>query len=188
MAKKKEPTPLQQRFAEHYIQCWNATEAAERAGYKCANRRVLSRVARKTLHSPYVRGYLAERLAGVAMAADEVLARLTDQAAFDLAEAEDALRGMEDPADVLKRAKELGCSWMIKSIKRTHSGLNVEFHDSQKALELLGRHQKLFVDRVEHSGGLDVTVSVDDARSQLMERVATLHAAGDDHGGDGGAG
>jgi len=89
------------------------------------------------------------RLAEEAMSADEALHRLADQARFDPANVAEALE-QGSPAAILRKAAELGCSHLIKAVKYTKFGINVEFHDPQKALELIGRHLKLFTDRVEH--------------------------------------
>ena len=38
----------------------------------------------------------------------------------------------------------------------------LNYRDKIKALELLGKHQALFVDRVEHSGEVNIVVDIDD--------------------------
>ncbi len=38
----------------------------------------------------------------------------------------------------------------------------LSYRDKIKALELLGKHQALFVDRVEHSGEVNIVVDIDD--------------------------
>lgn len=52
-------TPKQQAFADYYIECGNATEAAKRAGYSENN---VGENAAKTLKNPNVSAYIAERL------------------------------------------------------------------------------------------------------------------------------
>ena len=51
-----------------------------------------------------------------------------------------------------KRAQEQKKLHLIKSITPTAHGIKVEIHDRMKALELMGKHHKLFVDRSEISG------------------------------------
>ena len=53
-------TPKQQAFADYYIECGNATEAAKRAGYSEKN---VGENAAKTLKNPNVSSYIAERMA-----------------------------------------------------------------------------------------------------------------------------
>lgn len=52
-------TPKQKAFADYYIECGNATEAARKAGYQSKS---LGEDAAKTLKSPKVSAYIAERL------------------------------------------------------------------------------------------------------------------------------
>lgn len=52
-------TPKQKAFADYYIECGNATEAAKRAGYSENN---VGENAAKTLKSPNVSAYIAERM------------------------------------------------------------------------------------------------------------------------------
>lgn len=52
-------TPKQQAFADYYIECGNATEAAKRAGYSENN---VGENAAKTLKNPNVSSYIAERM------------------------------------------------------------------------------------------------------------------------------
>lgn len=52
-------TPKQQDFADYYIECGNATEAAKRAGYSENN---VGENAAKTLKNPNVSAYIAERM------------------------------------------------------------------------------------------------------------------------------
>lgn len=52
-------TSKQQAFADYYIECGNATEAAKRAGYSEKN---VGENAAKTLKNPNVSAYIAERM------------------------------------------------------------------------------------------------------------------------------
>ena len=52
-------TPKQKAFADYYIECGNATEAARKAGYQSKS---LGEDAAKTPKSPKVSAYIAERL------------------------------------------------------------------------------------------------------------------------------
>ena len=52
-------TPKQRAFADYYIECGNATEAAKRAGYSEKN---VGENAAKTLKNPNVSAYIAERM------------------------------------------------------------------------------------------------------------------------------
>ena len=70
-------TDKQRVFVEHYLACWNAAEAARRAGYSADSTRS---IGSENLTKPDIRAAIARRLAELAMGADEVLARLSDLA------------------------------------------------------------------------------------------------------------
>jgi phage terminase small subunit len=121
----------------------NATKAARVAGYAFPNVE-----GSKNLVIPSIRAAIAAKAASVAMSADEVLARLSDQAALDVGEFF-RLDARGQPVLDLKRAKAAGKMPLVRSIKPTRNGLAVEFHDPQAALEKLGRYHGLFKDRAE---------------------------------------
>ena len=52
-------TPKQRAFADYYIECGNATEAARRAGYK-GNNITLGAVGAENLKKPQIAAYIAE--------------------------------------------------------------------------------------------------------------------------------
>ena len=49
-------TPKQQAFADYYIECGNAAEAARRAGYKCAEQQ-----GKENIRKPTIAAYIADR-------------------------------------------------------------------------------------------------------------------------------
>jgi hypothetical protein len=55
---------------------------------------------------------------------------------------------------VADKAHQLGLSHLIRKPKQTRYGIDIKLHDAQKALELFGRHHKLFAVRTDHSGGV----------------------------------
>lgn len=134
-----------QAFLEAYLTGWNATKAAETAGYahpRQAGSRLLSNVD--------IQAAIKARLAEMTMQADEVLARLTATARFD------PLRfliiaGESDQVGIdLEAIRAAGLGGVVKKISYDRWGqLVVEFHDSQAAQQLLGQHHKLFTQRHE---------------------------------------
>lgn len=56
---------------------------------------------------------------------------------------------------------------LYAGVKRTKDGIEVKMRDQDKALELLGRHLGLFVDRVEIKGKLDLVERLSRARTRL---------------------
>jgi phage terminase small subunit len=69
----------------------------------------------------------------------------------------------------LEKARRAGKMHLIRKLKSTERGLEVELYSASDARELLGRHHKLWVDRIEHSGevtqrvvGIEVVKPSDD--------------------------
>jgi phage terminase small subunit len=163
-------------FLEEYLKCWNATEAARRAGYKHPN------VQGPTLVKlSIIKDEIDERLRAKAMDADEVLARLADQARGDMAD----FLNTEVPGGMLdlEKAQELGLTHLIKSINWTKQGVKVELYDAQAALVHIGRHLKLFTDKIEvtwreraRAAGVDPDALVE----SLAEEFAGLMRDGDE--------
>ncbi len=132
-------------FIEEYLQCWNATEAARRAGYK-KPRQMGSRL----LSIVDIRQEVDKRIEEKAMSADEVLERLAEHARSDI---DDCLT--TDHGVVMvdwEKLKAKGLTHLVKKFKQTKTGIEVEFYDAQSALVHLGKHHKLFVDRTEITG------------------------------------
>lgn len=72
-------TDRQRAFVEIYLTCWNATEAARRAGYS-GDANTLGVTGYDNLRNPKIASAVKARLAELHITADEVLARLADQA------------------------------------------------------------------------------------------------------------
>jgi phage terminase large subunit len=135
----------QRLFIEEYLQCWNATEAARRAGYSL---KTAYSIGSENLTKPEIKVAIENRIKEKHMQADEVLARLTQQArgaGQDFIEVKGTL-----PFTNWEKLEEAGGLNLIKKLKYDNDGRpEVEFYDAQVALVHLGRHLGLFVDRVE---------------------------------------
>lgn len=137
-------TVKEQLFVEAYIASGsNATEAARRAGYKNPNK-----LGPRKLVEVGIRDAIAARVQAAkdCMGADEVLERLTEQARGDIADFVDE-HGRLD----WRKAKATGRTRLVKSIAQTKYGPKLEVYDAHAALVDLGRHHKLFTDRVERA-------------------------------------
>jgi phage terminase small subunit len=155
-------------FVESYLTTWNATEAARRAGYAHPNKQ-----GPRLLVHEGIRAVISARLAALRMSADEVLARLSDQAAGSMADflrievveehrtypmhtpTEDdpkAVTWVTEEKPTLRRieaidllqAKEQGKLHLLKKIKIDDDGIAIELYDAQKALELMSKAHGLF--------------------------------------------
>src|SRR5690606_1497517 len=73
--------PKQVRFLEHYLTCWNATEAARVAKYAHPNKQ-----GPELLKNEQIAAAIQERITEAAMSSDEVLAGISAQARADMAD------------------------------------------------------------------------------------------------------
>jgi len=163
-------TNKQRVFVEEYLQTWNATEAARRAGYK-GNNDTLRSVGSENLAKPYIKARIQERLREKALSADEVLSRLAEQATVNIAEFISECTLPDEDGNLYTRYM---LNWdavrarghLIKSITNTQHGPRLELHDGQTALIHIGKHHKLFADRqiidLEESLKTYVGISPDD--------------------------
>lgn len=137
-------TPKQQVFVEEYLKHFNATKAAIDAGY---SPKTAYNSGWENVRKPEIAEAISQRLSESAMSADEVLMRLAEQA-----RAEYSAYLLPDGTVDLPRMLADGKGHLIKGVKETQYGKNIEFYDGQAALVHIGKHHKLFTDSVEHSG------------------------------------
>lgn len=133
----------QQVFVREYLTCWNATEAARRAEYS-GNDKTLASVGWENLRKPEIAAEIKARLAERVMSADEVLDRFSEQARAAYS------RYLTPDGTVdLHRLIADGKAHLIKKIKPGRYGNEIEFYDAHSARELLGKHHKLWADKLE---------------------------------------
>lgn len=139
-------TPRQQRFVSAYVgeAKFNATKAAEIAGYAQPRQRGC-----ELKSEPEIAAAIKEHLDAAAMSADEVLMRLADQARADISDFITFEQTGEYWRVDLAKAARAGKLHLLKSITFERMGQKIEMVDAQAALVHLGRHHKLFTDKVE---------------------------------------
>jgi hypothetical protein len=127
--------PKRQAFVNEYLQCWNATEAAKRAGYSA---KTAYSVGYELLRIAEIAEAIDERIKANTMSADEVLWRLAEIARTNIYDfvTENGVRW-----DNIKKRGHL-----IKSITPTKDGTKLEVHDQVQALLSIGKHLRLFSD------------------------------------------
>ncbi len=174
-------TLKQRLFVEEYLTCWNAAEAARRAGYSAKTAKV---IGTENLTKPAIRAVIDQRLAERAMSADEVLARLSAQASASLADFI-TITGEGDKRTAvfdLVKAVESGKAHLIKKISFMKGRLEVELYDAQAALHLLGKHHRLFTDRIEfhdwRKQAADTGIDPDQLYNQVLESARQLLGEG----------
>lgn len=183
-------TPKQQRFVAEYLVDLNATKAAERAGYsaKTARQQGARLLSNAAIADSVARGKRAS-FERVEVKADDVLRELLRIGLVDLRQAftaEGALKPIHEmPEDVARALAGVEVEELFegKGEERAQTGRlrKVKFWDKPRALELLGKHLKLFVDKVEHAGdgGGPIVVEVrkyDDASAVAAAVVAPVGA------------
>ena len=166
MATKLSPKEIV--FVEGYIRNWNGAAAAREAGYSARSAR---EIAYDLLAKPHIIARIKERLETMRMETNEIYARLTSQAQADISEFVE----FADEPIMDRKGNHVGdkqvvrvkpdtfdkFGFLIKSISPVPGGgFRVELHNSQTALELLGKTYKLFKD--------EVVITTDDFQ-QLLE-------------------
>jgi len=140
-------TPKQSLFVIEYLKDLNGTKAAVRAGYseKTANEQA-SRLLTNVYISDQVRIAMEERGTRTKITADRVLHEIERLAMFDPKD----LTRLTGPKDIENLPEEVRRA--IVGWKWDKNGNFMVDFAKEKALEMLGRHHGLFVDRQEITG------------------------------------
>lgn len=140
-------TPKQERFVAEYLIDLNATQAAARAGYSA-----------KTSNEQ------GARLLANASVSKAVADAMQKRAVRLERNADDVLRDIQ--------AVKLDAVQMITD--RDGNRVMADRPAALKALELEGKHYKMFTDKVEHSGGLHLTKSDEELDREIAAKKAAL--------------
>lgn len=178
----------QKVFVEQYLQFWNATDAYL-AAYPKSSRDAARRNGSRLLTNDDIARDIKLRLAEKTMSADEVLVRLRDEAAGTLADFMDIAGGEDDQSKLptwnFQKAAKAGKLGLIRKIRTktvtTRRALGdevietveqevaLELYSAQTAKELIGKHHKLFTEKIEHEIHGDMTFTGDDAAQARAE-------------------
>jgi hypothetical protein len=162
----------QRLFVFHYLGTadGNGSEAARMAGFAEPGA-----AASRLLKNVNIRAAIDAKLSQAAMSADEVLARLSEMATVDAADFITITK--EEVRLDFDKARRRGKTHLIKAIKWTKAGVSFVLHDSQAALEKLGRHHGIFGERAdEWREGADL---LDDAKANLESKLDSHAARGE---------
>jgi len=173
-------TRKQQAFVEYYLQSWNKSDAARRAGYSV---KTAYSIGHELLKKPEILAEITRRLEELKASADEVITRLTDHARGTM---EDfiSINGDGTASIDLVSAQTANRLHLIKKMKSRHRRLKgggteieneIELYDAQSALVQLGRHHKLFTDKIED----DRVKALLDELADIRRRRAELSRARD---------
>ena len=152
-------------FCEHYIQTANGTLSSKLAGYKGDNDNIHAVNASRLLRNDKIKAYLAARYAEVAMASDEVLSRLAKIARANLADYVNK-HGVIDWEKVHKDGYALG---KISHEKGKQS--KVELESRLRALELIGKAQAVFTDKLALTDPTGTKEYAADARDAIVGKL-----------------
>lgn len=148
----KKLSPKQRRFIAEYLKDQNGTQAAIRAGYSAKTAQVQSS---DLLSKPMVRAAVDTELARIQEKAgvtqERILNALLNIAEFDprkLFNKDGTLKKIHDMPDDVASAIAT-----IESDDSEGEVRKVRFSDKVRALELLGKHLKMFTDRNEIADG-----------------------------------
>lgn len=153
-------TAKQQVFLAAYLECWNASEAARRAGYSASTAGSQGgRLLKNVEISAAIDAFKSEHI----MSAEEVQIALTEQARSDIG---DFLAQDGDAVTVdLPKAIAAKKTGLIKKLSQARTtrrrgeddtevtvSTTIELYDKQAALVQIGKIHKLFVERRELTG------------------------------------
>ena len=157
----KEPklTTRQKVFIDEYLQYFNASEAARRAGYSV---KTSGSIGQRLLKDVEIKALIDARIAESHMSADEALKRLAEHARGDIGDLLDN-NGLLD----IRQAKEKGLTKLLRKIKQktiTHIGktetdgdteiteIEFEMYDAQSAIDKVLRVAGKYKDNVNLTG------------------------------------
>lgn len=161
---KKGLTNKQRVFIEEYLQCWNATEAARRAGY---SERTAYSQGQRLLKHVEVSAAIETRIAEKQMSADEALTLLADMARGDLGEFMDVTPsgfvldllnddGSRKNTRLIRKIKQKVTTFLAKKESdedREIIETEVELYDAQAAIDKVLRVAGKYKDNVDLTSG-----------------------------------
>jgi len=148
-------TAKQQAFVKHYLVSLNASKSCIEAGYspKYANRQAAALLAKPHIQEA-IREEMAKRCERVEVTQDQVVAELAKVAFGDPR----AVMEWGPEGVTMKASSELNdtdaaqVAEVSESVTKEGGSQRIKLHDKLKALELLGKHLGMFVDKKELSG------------------------------------
>jgi len=178
-------TARQANFVNEYLIWFNATKAAKLAGYT-GNNNTLAVTGYELLRNPKISEAISRRLSESAMSADEVLMRQAEIARSDIGEfleqtedgevsirLTDAKTNAPKRTHLIKRITQRKVVRTMKDMTETETTLTLELHDAQAAQVQLGKHHKLWTDRIEEKAEVEIK-NINDITERLAGRIASL--------------
>ena len=163
-------------FVEEYLVDLNATQAAIRAGY---SEDTAQQIGSENLSKPVIQGAIQvamnERSKRIEITADNVLKELGKLAFADprnLFNADGSLKVITE-LDEFASASIAGMD--VSTIGKGDDAIGtitkIRFSDKGVNLERLGKHLKLFTDKIEHSGRIDFSGMSHEERERRIKQL-----------------
>jgi hypothetical protein len=160
-------------FVAEYLKCFNASEAARRAGY---SDKWVNTNAAKILQNTSVRDAVSDALQEKVMSANEALSRMSEIA-----------RGVhsayiivddDGPGVDIEQMIADDKAHLIKSITPTQYGVKIEFCDMQAALNTILKHHGALIDRSDVTSGGESLNAIGETRERLLATIAGIRKDG----------
>ncbi len=166
----------QRVFISEYLQCWNATEAARRAGY---SNRTARAIGAENLTKPNIKAEIDLALAEKQMNADEALTILAEHARGDMGEFMDISsmgfslklvdeNGIPKNTRLIKKIKQKTTTFLAKKESeedREIHEIEIELHDPQNAIDKILRVAGRYKDNSDLPDRIRVIVEYADGQA-----------------------
>jgi len=166
-----ELTPKQSLFVQEYLIDLNATQAAIRAGY---SKDTAYSIGQENLKKPEIeiaiQAAMDKRAERTGLTADRVLQEIESIAFANIQDHVDY-----GPGGVIIKSSDRDAARALSEVSQsetlTGTNIKVKLHDKLRALELAGKHLKLFTDQVDHSGTVKHEVSITSIAGMTDEQI-----------------
>ena len=155
-------TDKQNRFVLEYQIDFNGKQAAIRAGYSAKSAEVQ---ASTLLRNPKVQAAIRAGMDKTEAKLEVTAARIYEELSrIGLSNVKDFVKFDADgivtiaDSEVLSPEQAACIAEVVQSNAKGSSSFKFKLHDKLKALELMGKHKKMFTDKVEHSGNFTVVM------------------------------
>ncbi|BEU88683.1 terminase small subunit [Selenomonas sp. TAMA-11512] len=177
-------TAKQQRFIDEYLIDFNATQAALRAGY---SKKTAAFIGAQNLKKIQIQDEIARRQRVLQVRTEISQDRVVKELArIAFADASDYVKvrteivhpkkgkpyavqtvKVKDTSELTKDQRAA-----IASIKQGTNGIELKLYDKTRAIEILGRHIGMFIDKVEISGNVGIAGALEEAWRRVKEHDA----------------
>lgn len=175
--KTRKLTPKQETFAREYLIDLNATKAAFRAGYSPKTAEIQGyQLLRNSLVAAKVQELMDKRATKSEITSDRVLTEIGKLAFADIRKVFDE-SGQLLPVHMLPAEVAASISSIEVVTSRIPGGeptdvehtSKIKFWDKRGSLELLGKHLKLFTDKIELEVGDTLAMRIKEARERTKQ-------------------